>query len=296
MADEVVKRTRLDYLCIVLMNVTIPVMLIWRYQAGDTTKSVAVTCGAVSAIVVNTALWWGIRARHKRRHTAAPPLIVILCLIFAVASLCATVVGVHRTSSQNDLLRIALSNTPLNDIHPEENRLFVEFLRLGERNSQEYSRLATGMKPIVPALYSVESFADAEVIRSTCASVQKAAEADFSYAAQQQKAAQDFHDRMLRVEPESAYLKVVASRSEAEGSLTALEREWLASVVTVYSFAEHAKEIHVDQAKLTFSSEAVRSDFSKLLDGSETLHRRLLEKVRAGLDEQKRMRSKAGVY
>jgi hypothetical protein len=65
----------------------------------------------------------------------------------------------------------------------------------------------------------------------------------------------------------------------------------------VYSFAaEHAKEMHVDHAKLVFSSEAVRSDFSKLLDASETLHRRLLEKVRAGLDEQKRMRSESGVY
>jgi hypothetical protein len=100
---------------------------------------------------------------------------------------------------------------------------------------------------------------------------------------------------MLRVDPGSDYLKAVAKRGEAEAAATALQHEWLASVVTLYSFAaQHVKEMHVDRAKLIFPDGGVRSEFARLLDASETRHRQLLAKVQAGLDEQKSSRSAAG--
>jgi hypothetical protein len=206
MNGSVVPRTKLDYLCMVLMNATIPALLVWRYLNADTSKSVAIASSVVSALIMNAAFLWGIKKRNSRRQASIPRHLLISCLLFAVGAVGATVAGVDRPASQDDLLRLAVSNTPLNEIRPEEKRLFVGFLRIRERNSRDNSRRVAEFKPMSPPLYSVDSFADLEVINRTAAAVRQIAEVDFSYAAQLQQTAQDFRDSMLRVDPRSDYL------------------------------------------------------------------------------------------
>jgi hypothetical protein len=88
----------------------------------------------------------------------------------------------------------------------------------------------------------------------------------------------------------------VASRSATEAAQTSFEHEWLSSVEALYSFAAaHREQVRVNDAKLVFANGDVRSRFAKLLDTSKILHRRLLEEVQAGVDQQKHARTEAGV-
>ncbi len=285
MVEPVARLSKRRYLLLTAAsNVGIAVGLISCGAFAEVaTKGPMVAAGVIYAMLVNAFLLW-----LGRRWQVEPRFAVISCLIFAVAAVGATLIGVHRRPAQDDFLKLAFSSTPLNDIYPEEKRLLAEWVRRRVRNSEEYDRLAASLKPMVPALYSVDSFASADAIRATCGYVQQAAEADFSYAAQQENVARDIHERMRRINPESESLKWLRTRSGTEAAFTALEHEWLSSVMTLYSFADgRSKEMHVDQGKLVFSSESVHSEFSRLFDASQALHRSFQERLQASMNDRR---------
>jgi len=225
---EAPSRRRADWITVVCINVTIPVMVIWRYDSGDSTRGVALIVAPVSFIVLNVATLYAIMARNRRRNEPTPRSLILCSVVLALASAGAAVVGLDSTDP-NDLLKLAYSGKPLNEIHPEQKRLFIELLRRKEHNSQEYGRLAASTKPIVPTPYDVESFASASVMNATSAALKKSVDADSAYFALQQKAERDFLDRMMRIDPDSSFLKAVQSQSEGEVASGALEQQWAAA-------------------------------------------------------------------
>ena len=76
-------------------------------------------------------------------------------MILALASAGAAAVGLNLAEEPNDLVKLAYSSKPLNEIRPEQKRLYIELIRRKDQNSRDYGRVAASTKPIVPALYSV---------------------------------------------------------------------------------------------------------------------------------------------
>jgi hypothetical protein len=288
-------RTQLDYLLMGLVNATIPAILMWEHGSGDVTRHIALVTGFVSVLAFNAALLMGIIARNRRENQVTSGRVIVFCVLLAVASVGATTVGVRWTMDSDDLLKVALSSTPLSEIHPEQKRLFVELLRHKRRNSEEYSRVAAATKPIAPALYSPDSFASPKVIEHTCAAVAKAAGIDFSYFSQQSSADREFRDRIMRIDPASDYLKGVESQSERERSVDALEHGWLSSVTDLYGFAaSHVRDIVIDKGELTFSNDAAGVAFSEKMKSSRGLQRRLQEAVQASIAMEARSQPAGG--
>lgn len=290
------KSTLRDYFVIVLANATIPLVVIWQVYSGDTTKGVAFISSVLSAVGLNAVLLWGIVARNRRRTQPTPARVIVWCAILAVASIGTATVGLEWTADMTDPLRVAYSSTPLEAIHPEKKRLLVEFLRRKERIEQDYRRVAASAKPIVPTLYSAESFANTSVMQSTRASVQGAADKDFSFCEVQKKADGDFQRRMVLVDPASDYLNAVESRSKALEDWAILEHEWVSSVDALYAFADaHSKAISARQGKVVISSDSVRVEFSKLLQSSDAIHKRLIESIKSSAEEYRKARIASGL-
>jgi hypothetical protein len=66
-------------------------------------------------------------------------------------------------------------------------------------------------------------------MNATSAALKKSVDADSAYFALQQKAERDFLDRMMRIDPDSSFLKAVQSQSEGEVASGALEQQWAAA-------------------------------------------------------------------
>lgn len=296
MADVPRKRNRLDLLLLTAGNAVVPLMLAWQQHQEGLTRRVVLISGLVSLVGCNAAFLVGIIRRNRRANRATPLLIPFAAVPLAIASAGALVIATEWVYQHDDPGRLVNSGTPLSDIHPEEKRLFVDFLRQRARRSREYTDVAAAAKPIEPALYSLASFADLKTIESTIMSIRRACVLDFAYASQQQKAFQEFHDRILATSPESGYLKGAEAQLERDRSLNALEREWLSSVETLYTFAANSiNKMHVEKGKLVFSDEATRAEFLNRLNPSEDLYRRWQGKVRDAMERQRRSLAKAGM-
>ncbi len=290
------KRNRLDLLLLMAGNAVAPLMLTWQQHQEGLTRRVVLISGLVSLVVCNAAFLVGIIRRNRRARKTTPLLIRFAAAPLAIISAGALVIATEWVERYDDPVRLVNSGTPLSDIHPEEKRLFVDFLRRRVRSSREYTDVAATAKPIEPALYSVASFADLKTIESTITSIRRGCDLDFSYASQQQKAFQEFHDRMLPVAPESGYLKGAEVQVEGERSLNALQREWLSSVETLYTFAANSiSKMHVEKGKLVFSDETTRAGFLQKLNPSEDLYRTWQGKVRDAMERQRRSLAKTGL-
>ena len=254
---EASSRRRLDWITVVCINATIPVMLIWQHRSGDLPRGVALLAAPVSLIVLNVGVLYAIMARNRRRNELTPRSLIFFSVILALASAGAAAVGLNLAEDPNDLMKLAYSTKPLNEIHPEQKRLFIELMRRKEQNSRNYGRIAASTKPIDPSLYDVESFASASVMNATSAALKKSVDADSAYFALQQKAERDFLDRITRIDPDSIFLKAVQSQSESEVASSALEQQWASSAIALYAFAaSHAKFIFIVNRKLTFMDDS----------------------------------------
>jgi hypothetical protein len=95
----VATRTFRDWLLLVLMNLTVPVMITWEYYSGQATRKVAYMSAGVSLLMLNILLVVTIRIRDKKSGNAMPggylPAAAGLALLCALA----TLVGLHFVSS-----------------------------------------------------------------------------------------------------------------------------------------------------------------------------------------------------
>jgi hypothetical protein len=287
-----------DWLLLACVNLTVPIVVAWKRHSGDASAAVAVVSGLVSLAVLNTVFTALIRARDRRQGRASRHGLAVATVGLAIFSALVTSVFAFSTSAQNDYLQLALSSTPLGEIHPKQKALVVELIRRRAENSRAYERTIAEIKPISPPLYSADSFANQNVIRLVSTEYSKDSDIDFSYGAQQQQVMNEFRDKMTKVDP--TYLKSFeAARQEQEASEAEagkLQRECVAATLSLYDYAAiHSKDITFKNGQLVFSAESVRLQFSEQLDNSKALYTKWQSVLQGLVKRQQQLRSASGV-
>ncbi len=283
------KRIRMDYSLAVLMNATIITTLLWMVGSGEITKRIALMASVLDAVLLNIALVWTIRVRNKRKQIPSSPRLSLVCVSLGIFAVLATSAGLQLTPDPRDLRGLALSNTPLGEIHPEQKRLFVELVRRREQRIKDQQHYVQSIKPIRPALYSLESFASAVAIRSTSEAMQRVIGSNLTAVEQDLKDDQDFHDRIMHIEPRSPYLKAIESWSGTEKELYLLERQWLSSLTELYAFAGNP-----NHSGSGTPVRPVRVEFVERFKASLGLQQELQKKVQAANQQFERSRAGAG--
>lgn len=287
MGDPPDKRTWFDLLLISLVNATIPAVVIWDVYSGAITRDVARISGVISAVVLNAVLLLAITLRNRRRNRITHVRVIVLSAVLAVVSTATSVVGLHWIR-EPDAVALAFSNVPLSEIRPEAKRLFVEFIRLRAQQNRDYDG-AADVKPVNPAPYSVDSFANHHVMQATSAAVKVIADRDAAHLEQLQKAEKDFSQRMTLIDPGSKYLKLVESWSEGERSVITHLHEWVSSVTDLYAFAyDNSGYMIAHEGKLWIANVAVRTELYQRLQSSEALFRKYIEGAKAEAEAEKR--------
>jgi hypothetical protein len=263
-----------DWVVLVCVDVGVPITIAWKRHTGEASTTVAIVSGLVSLAVLNAVLIAMMHARNKRQAQGVPRGFIIGAIGLLIFAASLTAISAYSVPAHNDYLELALSDTPLNDIHPEQKALVVELLRRQLANSRANDRIIAEAKPISPPLYSQNSFASEETIRRVSTEYKNATEVDFSYYAQQLEALNEFRGKMMKVDP--GYLKSFeAAREEretAEAKAVKMEQESAAATLALYEYAAiHAKGITVKNGELAFSTEGVRLEFSGQLENSKSL-------------------------
>ena len=117
----------------------------------------------------------------------------------------------------------------------------VELVRRMAANSREYERAIVEAKtlPISFALYTPESFASVDGMKSIINTLRKNFEVDMDYAAKQRQIMSEFREKMAGVDPD--YLKKWDSKrydeEQLQASATELEKQWVSGAVALYEFA-----------------------------------------------------------
>jgi hypothetical protein len=291
-------RTGLDWLILVCLNATVPVVLGWKHYIGEVSAQIVLIAGLTSIVVANAVVVLAIRVRNKRQGKITSRSVGFGAIALAVLAAASTAFSTYRVPEQNEYLRLALSDTPLDQIHPERKQLLVELTRKQLANSQQEDRVIREMKPISPSLFSADSFADATVIRSVSQAYQDATAADFAYSDKQKRDMDEFRDKMSKVDPEflKSFELTQRDREEATATTRKLEQECLNATLDLYNYAAaHAKDITIKNGELTFSNDGVRRDFSNKLEASKALFDTLQAIVQQQVTVQQQARRSAGI-
>ena len=137
------------------------------------------------------------------------------------------------------------------------------------------------MKPISPALYSVDSFANKTAMESTSSQLKQAYDIDQAYAAAKHQARQEFHNQMQRVDPD--YLRGFDSKMQEddslEASIEAEEAKWVASALSLYDYAAaHASDISLsDGGHLAITGEELKQNLLQQLNASTALKQTMMD-------------------
>jgi hypothetical protein len=293
-----VSRTNQGWLIVVVVNLTVPAMVVWKHHTGEASRTVALIIGFASLLVVNAVIIAAIHFQEKRSGKILQRGFVIGAIGLALVSALLTAIGIYFTPERNDYVELALSNIPLDQIHPQQKALVVDLLRRSAANSRDYENAAAQMKPISPQLYSAESFANDSVIRSVSEQFKKAIAIDFAYREEQGRTMNDFNSKMTNVDPD--YLKSFEAGQQEqqtrEFNLFQLGQECATATVGLYDYAEkHAKDIALKDGQLTFANDAVRAEFSRQLETSRSLNERLQAAHQELVRRQQRSRYEVGL-
>jgi hypothetical protein len=272
-------------------------MLGWKTYSGDVTANVAIISALVTLLFMNCVVVVGITSRRKRQGIETPRSFIFWTVGLAVFSALVTTLTVASIPVRNDYRELALSSTPLADIQPEQRRLVVELIRRRITNTREENRYLAQLKPLSPALYSPESFANVNVIQSTSNAMKECAEMDFEYAAKNRQSMAEFRQKMATADP--GYLKAWDAerqdQEDLEASTLALEKHWLTGVEALYGFAaKHTQSITLRGNKLEFAASAIEQDFQRQKDANEALYNKLMEQERILAERQKKAQSRTG--
>ena len=271
-------------------------MIIWKYHAGEISYAVALVTGLIVLAVGNIAILWGFQQRSKREGNQSGRMPAFGAGVLATAAFLATILGVSIVKHQNAYESLALSDTPLTSIEPEQKRLVVELIRRTAANSKEENKaMAEAQKvPMNPAVYSPDSFANPQAIQSTLAHLTIYAEIDFQYFTKQQSVREDFRRKMMVCDPKflSKWDTQRQGQEDTEKAADQLEHEWFASVKSLYDYAEqYARNIAVIDGRISISDVAVRQRFNGLLDQSKSLHEKLESAVREEVQLQRKAKA-----
>jgi len=232
----------------------------------------------ISFVLLNAVCLLGVWMRERRAGRFASRSRIGQGAAFALIAAVATTFAVDQYAVRNNYLALAMSSTPLESIRPARRRIVAELIRERAASSKTYQSAAAHFRPISPPLYSPQSFATVDAMRSTVQQLQQAFDMDASYADRAKRSYARFCDEMGQADPQ--YLREWQSaqnnQEQIEASLFSMEEQWFQSVKDLYGYAAGQHEnIAIRNADLTFSSPEVKAQFEKLEDTSRSLQQKL---------------------
>jgi hypothetical protein len=293
-----ISRRQLDWIILFSVDLGVPATLAWQRHTGAVTVSVAVITAIIVLAALNGFLVLNFYRRNKRQALPTGRSFFFGAGVMAIISLLVTVLAVSQIPAHNDYLRLALSNTPLENIHPLRDRLVVELIRSRAANSRENDSLIAEVSknPLSPQLYTPESFANLEVTQRTSSGLKKFVDADLDYGAKQIQAMTDFRAKMKEADPE--YLISWDAKKNDQDTLMAetlkVEKQFLDSVIALYDFAgKHTADIRVSGGKVEISDPKIRQNFESQLSASKNLRDKMTELGQHAAKKQQEARSKS---
>lgn len=295
--DASKQRQHMQWFVLFLVNLTIPVLLIWKFRLGEITRENAVISAAICVIGLNAAVLYGFRKGTQSSSDRLPPKLIVAAAMFALAGFSATALTVSHVAHHDSDIDLAMSDTPLDSIQPPRTRLLVELIRQTAANSRENDKVIAEARkhPLDPQVYSPESFSSVDVMNRTVARLTQLVTADADYYGKQQAAQRHFREQMATVDP--AYLeswdKARAPQENFEAATEELQKEWLESVKALYDYAaRHHGELLIRDGKVQFSTPGTNVAFNDQMNRSKALHDKLLSAVQRGEDAHRQAREK----
>jgi hypothetical protein len=264
---------------LLVVNLAVPAFVMVQRNGNHLTDAANIWVGWISATMLTVMLVVGTYLRLPMDRRQIPRSMVLTSLALVVLSGLITTVCIASSPSDN-YLAVALSDTPLNKIKPDRKRLIVELVRQNKAASDENSRIAKTMKPISPALYSVDSFANKTAMESTSSQLKQAYDIDKAYAVAKHEARQAFHDQMQKIDPD--YLRGFDSKMQEDDSLeTSIEAEeskWVESALSLYDYATaHASDISLNKdGHLAIASEELKQNLLQQINASTALKQTMM--------------------
>jgi hypothetical protein len=264
---------------LLVVNLAVPAFVMVQRNGNHLTDAANIWVGWISATMLTVMLVVGTFLRLSMDRRQIPRSMVLTSLALVVLSGLITTVSIESSPSDN-YLAVALSDTPLNKIKPDRKRLIVELVRQNKAASDENSRIAKTMKPISPALYSVDSFANKTAMESTSSQLKQAYDIDKAYAMAKHEARQAFHDQMQKIDPD--YLRGFDSKMQEddslEASIEAEESKWVASALSLYDYATaHASDISLNKdGHLAIASEELKHNLLQQINASTALKQTMM--------------------
>jgi hypothetical protein len=283
---------------LVLVNLSVPAFVFFQRDRNDLSDAKNIWIGWISASLLTTVLVISMYLRLPLDRRRISKSMVLTSLALVALSGIITTISISATPSDN-YLAVALSDTPLNSIKPDRKRLMVELIREEKAASDENSRIAHSIKPISPALYSVESFVNEAAMKSTSSQLKQAYDIDQTYAAAKLQARRAFHDKMQKVDP--AFLRGIESRMQegdsTEASIEKDEAKWVSSAVSLYDYtAAHASDISLNSSgHLTIKSDELRRRFLQQVETSKALQQAMINDRTKALNSQHTLQDAMGV-
>ena len=95
-----VSRRNADWIILAGINLTVPVMVNWKFHTGQAIRTVALTSGFVSLILLNATLIATIRIRDKRSGQSTPLGLIAGAIGLALLSALGTAIGLYSFSQR----------------------------------------------------------------------------------------------------------------------------------------------------------------------------------------------------
>ncbi len=91
-------RRNADWIILAGINLTVPIMVNWKFHTGETSRTVALTSGFVSLVLLNATLIATIRIRDKRTGQSTPLGLIVGAIGLALLSALGTAIGLYSIS------------------------------------------------------------------------------------------------------------------------------------------------------------------------------------------------------
>jgi hypothetical protein len=267
------------------INITIPVVTIWKMHAGDLNRATALLTCWICFPLFNAVFLFTTRSWSHRSEPLGTSGKIVLVVALALMAALGTTVYLNSYALKNRYYASAMSDAPLASIRPARRRIVVEMIRKRAASSKEYQAKAAHFRPITPPLYSPESFGGTETMNSTVGQLQHAFDIDASYFDDLKQSDAEFREEMEQADPQylQSWLSSPNNEEEAADSVFAMERHWVQSVHDLYQYAaSHHQSIIVRGGSLTFSSSQVSAKFQDLERASVGLQQKM-QSARAAL-------------
>ena len=133
-------RLRFSWLILACINITVPILTIYKNRADETSFMIAIVSGTIIILAGNILALVAFHRRSQRDGEVLPNALFVGAGALAVVCFLSMIFGVSSSRHRNEYADLALSDTPLSSIEPDQKRLVVEFLRRTAANSQEENK------------------------------------------------------------------------------------------------------------------------------------------------------------